>query len=371
VAQETVQFAPVSGVFQASQTAPIPRFASVVPASDCGLLNDCGASFFPKLEVSGGPLQMSSYANGLPLTPQAFIRIHNAGGGIMNWSARVEYLNGSGWLQFVDTPSGQNGATLRPIVSKNAPGLAPGTYRANILIDAGPAGHDSVPVLLTVQPGPAAPVTTPPVTTPPVTAPPVTTPPVTVSQVVNAATFEVTPLVAGSLGTLKGSHLSGKSVAVTFDGLPATLFYTSDQQINFQVPEGLGAKTSASLIVTVDGANSAAQTVALSPAWPSIFAHGVLNQEYSENKAGSAAKAHSVLQIFGTGISPGSLVSVRIADRENLVPLYAAGAPGLTGVQQVNVEIPEGLTPSMVQLTICVQSAAKQFCSAPYQIAVE
>ena len=91
----------------------------------------------------------------------------------------------------------------------------------------------------------------------------------TVSKVVNAATFGVTPLVAGSLGTLMGSNLAGKNVAVTFDGLPATLLYTGASQINLQVPAGLAAKTSASLVVTVDGVSSAPQTVVLAPAWPS------------------------------------------------------------------------------------------------------
>ena len=100
---------------------------------------------------------------------------------------------------------------------------------------------------------------------------------------VNAATFAATPLVPGSLGTIKGSNLAGQSVAVTFDGLAAVLLYTSASQINLQVPAGLGAKTSATMVVTVDGSASAPQTVTLAPAGPSIFTGGVLNQDYSAN----------------------------------------------------------------------------------------
>ncbi len=365
VAQETVQLAPVSGVFSASQTAPIPRFAAVTPASDCNVLGDCNAGYFPKLQVESDTIQIVSFANGAPIGPPGYITVRNIGGGIMNWAASISYVDGSGWLAFLgDIASGQNSAALRPTPAKGAQGLAPGTYRANVIIDAGPlAGHATVPVVLTVRPDPVAP--------PPVTPPPVSPPAIVVSKVVNAATFEVTPLVAGSLGTLMGSHFAGKIVSVTFDGTPATLLYVTDGQINLQVPDGLGAKTSATLVVTVDGSSSTPQTVALSPAWPSIFAHGVLNQNNSENKAGSAAQAGSILQIFGTGIPTGSIVSVQIGDRAGLVPLYAAGAPGIPGVQQVNVAVPDGLAGSTAQLIVCAQTGGKQFCSSGYTLLTE
>src|SRR5262249_53226451 len=145
--------------------------------------------------------------------------------------------------------------------------------------------------------------------------------------------------VAGSLGTLMGSHLSGKSVAVTFDGAAANLLYTSESQINFQLPMELGSKTSASMVVNVDGSNSAPMVVALAPAWPSIFAGGILNQDNSVNATGAAAPAGSVLQIFATGIPAGATVSAQIGGRGNLIPLYAGPAPTVPGVQQVNVAV--------------------------------
>jgi uncharacterized protein (TIGR03437 family) len=366
VAQETVQLAPVSNAFSAWQTAPIPRFAAVTPASDCNVLGDCSAGYFPKLRVESDTIQIVSYANGAPIGPPGYITVRNIGGGIMNWAASISYVNGSGWLAFLgDIASGQNSATVMPTPAKGAQGLAPGTYRANVIIDAGPlAGRATVPVVLTVRPDPVA-------TPPPVTPPPVSPPSITVSKVVNAATFEVTPLVSGSLGTLMGSHFAGKIVSVTFDGTPATLLYVGDAQINLQVPDGLGVKTSATLVVTVDGSSSTPQTVALSPAWPSVFAHGVLNQDSSENKAGQAAKAGSVLQIFGTGIPTGSIVSVQIGDRAGLVPLYAAGAPGIPGVQQVNVAVPDGVTGSTAPLIVCAQTGGKQFCSSGYTLLTE
>ena len=194
-----------------------------------------------------------------------------------------------------------------------------------------------------------------------------TTPPapvVTVTSVVNAATFAVTPLVPGSLGTLLGANLSGKSVSVTFDGSAATLLYVGATQINLQVPASLGSKTSATLVVTVDGSSSAPQTVALAPVWPAIFAHGVLNQDNTENTAATPAKAGSVLQIFATGIPASATVSVQIADRKNLIPPYAGAAPGLTGVQQVNVTIPADLGAGATQLIVCATAGSQQACSA-------
>jgi uncharacterized protein (TIGR03437 family) len=72
--------------------------------------------------------------------------------------------------------------------------------------------------------------------------------------------------------------------SATFDGSPANLLYTSDSQINLQVSD-LGSKTSANLVVTVDGTSSVGLIVPLAPAWPSVFANGILNQDKSRRYA--------------------------------------------------------------------------------------
>ncbi len=193
----------------------------------------------------------------------------------------------------------------------------------------------------------------------------------TVSKVLNAATLTATPLVSGSLGTLMGSNLAGKNVAVTFDGNPASLLYSSATQINFRVPMGLGSKTSTALVVTVDGSSSTPVTVPLSPAWPAVFAHGVLNQDGSENTSASAAGSGNLLQIFATGIPEGAMVSVQMGDRANLVPLYAADVPTVPGVQQVNVAVPDGLAPGTTPLIVCATIGTQQYCSAGYSLALQ
>jgi uncharacterized protein (TIGR03437 family) len=360
VGQEGLSYAPVSTVMSASVSDPVPRFTAPTPPSDCTVLNDCQAGYFPKLSIDPISIQLTAIAGGAMTSGPGYIPVQNSGGGIMNWAAIVNYTTGSGWLT-LDRTSGENDGSVRvwPTVPVS---LAAGMYQARIVIDAGPlAGNAAIPVTLTVQ---AAPVLPPTPIIPPA-------PVVTVTAVVNAATFAVTPLVPGSLGTLFGANLSGKSVSVTFDGNAAVLVYAGATQINLQVPASLGSKTSATLVVTVDSSSSALQTVALAPVWPAIFAGGVLNQDNTGNKAGSAAKAGSVLQIFATGIPASATVSVQIADRKNLIPLYAGAAPGLTGVQQVNVAIPADLAAATAQLIVCATAGSQSACSAAYPVVIQ
>jgi uncharacterized protein (TIGR03437 family) len=357
VAQESVSYAPVSTVMSASVNAPVPRFIAETPPSDCTIVGDCQAGYFPKLSIAPMSVQLTGIAGGAMTSSPGYIPVENAGGGIMNWVATVGYATGSGWLT-LDYTSGENDGAVR--VWAVPQGLAAGTYQAKIVIDAGPlAGNATIPVTLTVQ---AAPVVPP--------APTPAAPVVTVNSVVNAATFAVTPLVAGSLGTLLGANLSGNSVTVALNGNAAILLYVSASQINFQVPANLGSQTSATLVVTVDGSSSAPQTVALAPAWPAIFAHGVLNEDNTGNTAATPAQAGSILQIFATGIPTGATVTVEIAGQNNLIPLYAGAAPGHVGVQQVNVTIPADLASGAAQLMVCASTGSQPVCSAGYPVVI-
>src|SRR5436305_2995894 len=198
----------------------------------------------------------------------------------MPWTASVEYTNGTGWLS-LDRTSGVNNASIR--MNADPKNLTAGTYTANVLIDAGPvAGSVRVPMTFVVGPAPTAPSTgtgagtggTPPTTggsgggsTPPAAAPGVT-----ITRILNAATFDPTPLVAGSLGTVMGSNLAGKNVSVTFDNIAADVLYSGATQSNLRVPPAMRGKNSANMVVTVHGVASAPQMVVLAPAWPAIFA---------------------------------------------------------------------------------------------------
>jgi uncharacterized protein (TIGR03437 family) len=383
--QETLSIAPLSSVAAASSTAPVPRFtASIPPSPDCTAVGDCNAGYYPNLSVQSSPIQFTAIAGGAVNELWGYVQVGNTGGGVMPWTAAIQYESGSGWA-FLDYSSGVNNHAIR--VTATAKGLTAGTYKANLVVTAG-TQTATVPITLTVSAAPAGTGTTTTGTgstttgtgstsgtgstagTGP-TAPPAAAPSVAINRIVNAATFDSTPLVAGSVGTVMGTNLAGKNVAITLDGLNADLLYTSANQINLVVPAGLRGKNSATMVATVDGVSSAPQTVILAPAWPSVFAHGVLNQDNSVNGVTAAAGSGSILQIYATGIPEGATVSVQIAGRTDLIPLYAAAAPNVPGVQQVNVAVPDGVAAGAVPLVVCAATAGQSFCSAAFTLAVQ
>jgi uncharacterized protein (TIGR03437 family) len=339
----------------------------VAPASDCDVVGDCSAAYFPKLSVASD-LVTFTYQPGQRIPDAGILAVSNAGGGTLHWSASIAFTTGSGWLE-LSNATGQSGANLFVIPKPER--LAAGTYKANVVVDAGPyAGHASIPVTLTVQPAASGGGASVPVPPPPAEPEPAQ-PAVVVTRVVNAATFESTPLVAGSLGTLFGSRLVGKEVSVTVDSLRATLRYAAEGQINFQVPEALVSRTSATVLVTVDGISSTPVTVTLAPAAPAVFARGVLNQDNTVNAPETAAAAGTVLQIFGMGIPTGATMSVEIGGRKELQPLYAGIAPDVPGAQQINVAVPGGLAAGAVPLVICAGFGGQQYCTPGYALFVK
>ncbi len=340
---ETVLIGPVSTVGMATAGDPVPRFAAVPPASDCSFLTDCNATYFPQLTADVTPLQFAAAAGGAPQT--RYVRMGNAGAGVLDWKATVTYQSGADWIT-VNPPEGQNSVTIR--VDAHPERLGAGTYQATLLIDGGPlAGSRTVPITLTV--GPAV----------------VVTPAVTVSSVVNAASFQAGPVAAGSLATIQGTNLGGKSVTAAFDGIAAAVLYSGGQQINLLVPSQIAGKTSSQLVVTADGVSSAPFTVTLAPTAPGIFQPGILNQDNSVNAAGMGAAGGSIIQIYATGVnSSAGAVTVTVHDQAGLVPLYAGPAPGIPGLEQVNVLVPGYLPAVMTHVKICVGTV----CSAPAPI---
>jgi uncharacterized protein (TIGR03437 family) len=187
---------------------------------------------------------------------------------------------------------------------------------------------------------------------------------VSITAVRNAASLLEAPVVPGSLSTLDGVNLAGTRVSVTFDELPATLLFAGARQINVLVPEGLAGRASAMMTVTVDGASSTPRYVSVAAAWPAIFDGGVLNQDSAPNGVRAPAAPGSVIQIFVTGLAAGGRgITAKVHDREGLVPLYAGPAPGLPGVQQVNVVIPADLPAMPSTVSVCAPGGAAPLCS--------
>ncbi len=347
----TVSFAPVSTVGTASTTAPIPRFAAVTPPSDCTAVGDCNASYYPRLQVTSTPLVATTVAGGKKIGV-GNIFIKDTSGGTLDWSATAVYANGSGWLLFTQQYGADN-AEIQVVADPSQ--LTPGTYQATIVIDAGSiAGSQSLPLTLTVTPA-------------------VQASSVVVTGITDSADFHAGPVAPGSLASVWGSNLGGQHVSVTFNGTAATLLYSGPSQINLQVPASLSGQTSAQMVVTADSASSVPFTVPLTTLAPAVFTPGVLNQDNTVNSSANPAQLGTVLQIFGTGMpESGATVKVTLQNRGNLVPAYAGAAPGLLGVQQVNVAVPADLEGVTSNLTICVVGAGnQQYCSQPSSVALK
>jgi uncharacterized protein (TIGR03437 family) len=347
---ETVYFAPSSTVRTASTTEPIPRFTPLTPPQDCGIVGDCSARL-PQLYVDTTPIQFTAQSGSG--VQQTYFTVRNDGAGFMHWTATVAYGNGSGWLT-LDPYSGINNTSVRVFATT---GLAPGVYRATVTVLTGGAsgGMDvtqSVPVTLTITSAPVPPVPT-------------------VSSVLNAASFLAVPVVPGSLTTLMGSNFGGKSVSATFDGLVARILFSNSTQINLLAPVDLGIKNSAVLIVTVDGASSTPLTVGVAPFEPAIFGGAILNQDSTVNGAGNGAAAGSIIAIWATGLSGVGLITGHIHDRDIPTPYYAGAAPGLIGVQQVNLAIPADLPAMTTEVYVCgAASVTAKVCSLPAPLVI-
>jgi uncharacterized protein (TIGR03437 family) len=342
VAGFSVNLAPVSSVITQSESAWIPRFLATIPPSDCTALGDCSAPYFPQLEIDTSPIAVTVSAGN---SATRYVPLRNTGAGVLRWSVIADYVNGAGWLR-ISPAQGVNNGTLR--VDALSAGLDPGVYQANLVIDGGPfGGTRTIPIAMTVVPAGHSTGETP-----------------VIAAVTSAASGAVRTLVAGSLATITGSHLAGQAVQVTFDGTPALLLYKSDQQINLLVPAAVGGAQSARVQVAVDGIASAPVAVAMAVAAPAIFPGAVLNQDNSVNGESTPAVTGTVIQVFATGLPAAGTLTARVHDRDVPVPEYGGPAPGLDGVQQVNIRIPYDLPTMQTYVYVCGgPSAAEQVCS--------
>lgn len=348
VTAESVSLAPISTVLTATATDPIPRFEQIPIPPDCSILGDCSPA--PKLTLSASSLSYTAAAGAPGITQ--YITVENLPGGAMPWTASVNYTNGSGWLDVSPTQA----QSSENIHVDALPGtLAPGTYNATLTINAGAAGSSNVAITLVVTvPSSTAALQTP-----------------SVQSLVNGATFATGAVAPGSMATIGGTQLTGKTVSVTFDGLDAPVLFSNATQINVIVPSGLGAKTSAQVVVTVDGTASAPLNASLAPFAPGIFSDGVLNQNYSLNSSKDPAALGSIIQIYATGLSGSGVITAKIGSQVVTKPYYGGPAPGIPGMQQIDLVLPTDLTGSTVNVSVCGgASAAKVVCSPAVSVAL-
>ena len=188
-------------------------------------------------------------------------------------------------------------------------------------------------------------------------------PPPQITAVLNGASFQQGQAAPNSILSLFGANLScTPAPQVLVNGVQAQVLFSSNTQINFVVPGGLGSTGNASVQVACNGVSSQAGTLALKPASPAIFTltetgtgqGAVLNQNYNVNGAQSPAGLGSYIMVYGTGF--GELGPAGADGLQHLtLPVtatiggvaaqvtYAGEAPGFTsGLQQINILIPEG-----------------------------
>ncbi len=348
---EQVSFAPVSQVATADSAAPVPRFVAVTPGPDCVLLGDCGAAYFPQASVTPNVVTLNGVAGGGGKAQ--YVQVKNAGGGTFTWQTAVTYTAGqpSNWIQ-LGSPTGVGNGSI--YVYGDPSKLTAGTYTATISVTT---GNTAPPAVITVTFNVAA-------------APPPVSP--TISGLTSAADFHLSNLVPGSLATVFGANFGANGATVTFAAQPAMIFFENDTQINLLVPASLAGMSSAPVIVTAaDGQSSAASQAALVDFAPGVFANGVLNQDYSPNTATTPAKTGTVIQIFATGVSGPDTVTAKLGATQIDSLEYVGIAPGLVGVQQVNMLIPAGSATGVVNLEICgAVGQAAPICSTPYPVYV-
>ncbi len=333
-------------------TTAYPRFTQLAAPSDCTLFNDCG-TYVPKLRADPANTTFRLLQGGV--ANQQFLIYNEGGGRILPFTTRVEYQDGSDWIR-LDPAADLVPRPVRMVVIAT-PQMTPGTYRATVVIDAGPAGVARYNITLEVLALPPQPPQTP---TPRITG------------VVHGATFEAGPVARNAFYTIRGENLAGNNVSVTFDGKPARTIYTSANQINVLVPADLASNT-AQVVVSANGVASAPVTVQVADAYPGIFDPGILNQDGSVNSPSNPAAAGSFVQIYATGLlGPNNqgTVDARLHDVSLTNLPYAGQAPGIAGMQQVNLQIPDYFPTMTTEVLLCTTATGTRICSAPVRIHV-
>ena len=217
-----------------------------------------------------------------------------------------------------------------------------------------------------------------------------------VVAIVDAANYAGNGVAPGEIVVLFGTNLGPASLLsfsvvnngvptalagtrVLFDGVAASIIYTSANQVAVIVPVGVASK--ANVLVTVEylGMVSAVFQVPVKAVKPALFttdasgrgAGAILNQDNTVNTAPNPARKETVVSFYLTGAgltSPTGVdgqivntvanlvnpVSVTINGQPSVVQ-YAGNAPSLVpGVAQINVKLPVGTKsgPNAIVLTI-------------------
>jgi len=320
-----------------------------------------------------------SYTVGLTAPQTQSFQISSSGGSAPFSAAAA---SSASWLQ-VSPSSGTTPATLS--VSVNTQGLAAGNYTATITITS-PYSPTTAAASVTVN----------------LTVTQITVSPVAITNAASYATGAVSPgeniviwgtsigpsnLTYGSL-TANGTMLSTSAgnTQVLFDGVPAPVVYALATQTSVMVPYEVAGRPTTSVVVEYQGVQSTPLVYSVQPAVPGIYTQNyqgfgpgaILNQDgVTGNGPGTPAAKGSVVSVYMTGegqTSPagvtGAIAPVNvpvpwkqprlkatatIAGSQAVVQYYGSAPSLVSGVMQVNVQIPAnaptGALPIVITLT--------------------
>jgi len=197
------------------------------------------------------------------------------------------------------------------------------------------------------------------------TADAVTSAPLTV---VSSASLLQGPIAPSEIVTIFGNGFDPAHSAVTFDNIPAIIFYAGPGQVNVLVPASVKANGTTAISVLANGLLAGTATINTVAASPGIFAvtngmgqAAALNQDGSVNAASNAAAIGSVVVLYLTGDGgSGAPVEVLVGNYTADV-LYAGPAPGFQGLMQINARIPSGATPGAgVPVSVTIGGVSSQ-----------
>lgn len=183
----------------------------------------------------------------------------------------------------------------------------------------------------------------------------------------------------GGLATILGSGLTlgaaggseadaaARGVRVTIEGHTVPVLSFNDSQVNIYVPDAAGAGVG-SVVIYVNGNVIAADDVTVSNDNPGVFTTSqsgagesiallVSAMQYTRSPFNAQTNGQrSVIALFGTGWRNSLPVTVKIGGQTAQVE-YAGVSGGFNGLDQLNVQIPDGVT-GTVSVVITTASGA-------------
>jgi uncharacterized protein (TIGR03437 family) len=182
---------------------------------------------------------------------------------------------------------------------------------------------------------------------------------------------------------------------VIIGGKQAPLFYVSPGQVNVQVPFELNAGSQYQVVVSANGAIATPQSIQLTPAVPGIAAFGdgtIIAQHLDGSLVLASAPAqpgeYIVMYLLGMGNTDNTVASGNASpDGEPGAPLahptqtptltlggqtvpiaFAGLTPGLVGLYQIDVQIPQNAAGGNQLLVVSQDGVASNTTIVPVQI---